>query len=140
MKVFLDTNVIIDFYDRRKEYFLPASIIMDIAFRKRIQLLVSTVSFVNAFYLLRKSYRKEELYRAMGSLARLCNITPVNEQMVKACLEERANDFEDAIQCQSAQAMNADVIVTRNKKDFLQFGVKVQTPTEFLNAFFDEQD
>lgn len=51
MKVFLDTNVIIDFYNRREEFFRPAALIMDLALRKEIELAVSSLSFVTAFYL-----------------------------------------------------------------------------------------
>lgn len=40
MNVFLDTNIIIDFYDRRENFFLPASIIIDLAYREKITLLV----------------------------------------------------------------------------------------------------
>ena len=36
MKVFLDTNVIIDFYAQREEFYRPASIIIDLAKRKEI--------------------------------------------------------------------------------------------------------
>ena len=32
MKVFLDTNVVIDFYDKRGEFFYPAAIIFDLAY------------------------------------------------------------------------------------------------------------
>lgn len=99
---------------------------------------MSAISFVNAFYILRKSYDKEELYNAMSSLAKLCTITPTDEEMVNDCLKIKAEDFEDAIQVKSAQAMKADVIVTRNKKDFILFNLKVQAPEEFLDDYFKE--
>ena len=62
MKVFLDTNVIIDFYAQRESFFRPAAIIVDLAMRGNIELCVSSLSFVNAFYVLRKTYQVEELY------------------------------------------------------------------------------
>lgn len=136
MNVFLDTNVIIDFYDRRREFFHPAAVIMDMGFKGDIRLVVSAVSFVNAFYLLRKSYPKDELYNAMNMLSRLCTITPINGSIVKECLALQADDFEDAIQFKSARTGDVDVIVTRNKQDFASFDIKVQTPIEFLNDYF----
>lgn len=40
MKVFLDTNIIIDFYDKRGEFYYPAAIIFDLAYKGKIQLYV----------------------------------------------------------------------------------------------------
>jgi hypothetical protein len=39
-------------------------------------------------------------------------------------------DFEDAVQCYTAVACNADVIVTRNIKDFAASPLLVKTPVE----------
>ncbi len=136
MKVFVDTNVIIDFYDRRPDFYLPAAKIFDLTKQGNIQIAVSTTSFVNAFYLLRKSYSAEELYNLLDGLSKLCIITPVDEKVIKESLRLRRKDFEDTVQYESAQAVNADVIVTRNKKDFENLGVNVMTPIEFLNDFF----
>ena len=41
MKVFLDTNVIIDFYAQRESFFRPAAIIVDLAMKGNIELCVS---------------------------------------------------------------------------------------------------
>ena len=46
MKVFLDTNIIIDFYDKRGEFYYPAAIIFDLAYKGKIQLYVSATTFV----------------------------------------------------------------------------------------------
>ena len=46
MKVFLDTNIIIDFYARREEFFRPASIIFDLAYHGNISIYVSSLTFI----------------------------------------------------------------------------------------------
>ena len=48
MKVFLDTNVIIDFYAQRDDFFRPAAIIIDLAIKKQLELCVSSLSFYNS--------------------------------------------------------------------------------------------
>ena len=78
MKVFLDTNIVIDFYDQRGEFYYPAAVIFDLAHKGKIQLYVSAITFVNAFFILRKSYSREELYQSMLGLASLCEITDVD--------------------------------------------------------------
>ena len=72
MKVFLDTNVILDFYDSNRGHYMPTAIVFDLAIKGEIQLAVCAQSFITAFYLLRKAYDKDELYRSMKSLFKLC--------------------------------------------------------------------
>lgn len=138
MKVFLDTNIVIDFYDKRGEFYYPAAIIFDLASKDKINLFVSAVTFVNAFFLLRKSYSHEELYKSMRELSTLCQITRVDSAIIRKCLEEERKDFEDGVQYESALINNVDVVVTRNIKDFLDFATNVQTPSEFLDSFFEK--
>ena len=135
MKVFLDTNVIIDFYARREDFFLPASIIIDMAYKKRIDIVVSSLTFVNAFFILRKTYNKESLYPKLRKLADICVITRIDEEIIKSCLQREVSDFEDAVQYTSSKTLDVDVIVTRDPKHYKEFDIKVQTPTEFLDDF-----
>ena len=78
MKVFLDTNIIIDFFDKRREHYLPASILFDLAMKGKLELMVCAQSFITAFYVLGKCYSKEELYMSMRSLYKLCGVSPVD--------------------------------------------------------------
>lgn len=54
MKVFLDTNVILDLLAKRIPFFEAAAEIMTLALEKRIELYVSSLSFVTVYYLLHK--------------------------------------------------------------------------------------
>lgn len=138
MKVFLDTNIIIDFYDEREDFFHPAALIIELAYQQKIQIAVSAITFVNAFYILRKSYEQKELYQAMKRLATLCIISPIDAEIINTCLDMQSKDFEDAVQYKSAQSIEADIIITRNKKDYKSFQITTQTPIEFLDSFFKE--
>lgn len=135
MKVFLDTNVVIDFYAKREDFFLPASVIIDLAHKKRIDIVVSSLTFVNAFFILRKTYHKDNLYSKLSKLAGICIITKIDEEIIKSCLQDEVADFEDAVQCASAKTADIDVIITRNPNHFKDFDVKIQTPSEFLDNF-----
>jgi len=139
MRVFLDTNIIIDFYALREQFYRPAATIIDLAERKEIEIAVSATTFVNAFYILRRQFNATELYRSMRSLAELCFITPTDKAIIEKALSLEWLDFEDCTQAISAQTINADVIVTRNAKDFESTTIKVQTPIDFLNTYFAEK-
>lgn len=132
MKVFLDTNIIIDFYDERPSFFDAAAQIIAMAYRKEIEIVVSATSFINAFCLLRKSYEHEDLVKAMSGLADLCTISDITKQMIKHCLNGMPIDFEDAMQMESAASERADLIVTRNVRHFKGGSIPVKTPVEFL--------
>lgn len=135
-KVFLDTNVVIDFYARREEFFKPAAVIIDLAVKGRVDVYVSSLTFVNAFYVLRKTYKVDDLYQKLQSLSELCHITTLDEDNIKYGLDNRSSDFEDTVQYVSAMSINPDVIITRNIKHFKNIDVYVDTPTDFLDRFF----
>lgn len=48
MKVFLDTNVILDFYDSNRGHYMPAAVVIDLAVKGKIQLAVCAQSFITA--------------------------------------------------------------------------------------------
>lgn len=98
MNVFLDTNVIIDFYARREDFFLPASIIIDLAYHKKISIFVSSLTFVNAYYILGRTYKIDSLLEKLESLAKLCHITSVDESTIKGAFTCEGPDFEDMVQ------------------------------------------
>ena len=139
MKAFLDTNIIIDFYDKRDQFYYPAAIIFDLAYKGKIQIYVSAITFVNAFFLLRKSYEREDLYQSMRGLASLCEITDVDKNIIRKSLEKERKDFEDSVQYESSLLHQVDVIITRNQKDFKDFANNVQSPKEFLDSFLPKR-
>lgn len=139
MTVFLDTNIILDFYDSDRGHYLPTAILFDLAFKRRIRLAICAQSFINAFYILRKSYAKDELYKNMRILYKLCNVSPVDALTIEKALNREGRDFEDTVQFFSSKASHTDVILTRDRKGFSEFDVKIMTAEEFLDEFFNEQ-
>ncbi len=135
MNVFLDTNVVIDFYARREDFFLPASIIIDLAYHEKISIYVSSLTFVNAYYILGRTYKIDSLLEKLESLAKLCHITSVDENTIKGAFTCEGPDFEDMVQYMSAAAINPDVIITRNTKHFTGVPAKVMTPSDFLDGY-----
>ena len=135
MKVFLDTNVILDFYDSKRGHYMPTAIVFDLAIKGEIQLAVCAQSFITAFYLLRKAYDKDELYRSMKSLFKLCQITSVDEQIIERALLREGYDFEDTVQYFSSKTIDADIILTRDSKGFNEYDIRHITAEEFLNEF-----
>ena len=59
MKVFLDTNIIIDVMERREPFFLQSANILELGYRKEISLYATSLSFINALYISRKNLGKD---------------------------------------------------------------------------------
>ena len=135
MKVFLDTNVIIDYFDRAREHYLPTTILFDLAMKGKLELVVCAQSFITAFYLLGKYFPKDELYANMRSLYKLCGVSPVDASLIEQALAHESIDFEDTVQYLSATTINADIIITRDKRGFNDFPIEHITVEQFLDKY-----
>lgn len=54
MKLFLDTNILIDILERREPFFLAATNLLELGKQKKVELFVSTLTMVNCVYIVRK--------------------------------------------------------------------------------------
>ncbi len=131
MKVFLDTNIVIDLLDKREPFYIDAVKLFTLAYQKKITLFVSPMTYATASYLLRK-HGKEGMRKLLNNFRQLSQITTADERVVDAALASSFDDYEDALQYYSALTRNADVIVTRNKKDFTSASIPVLSPAELL--------
>lgn len=135
MKVFLDTNVVIDFMAERQGY-PAAAALFELAANRELDLTYSALTVANAFYILRKQYTDIELAEAFEMQQSVAGVCGVSSQDVWKALEERWSDGEDAIQYHSALSSHADIIITHNTNDFQQSSLAVMTPEDFLDKYF----
>ena len=131
MKVFLDTNIVIDLLDKRESFYIDAVKLFTLAYQKKITLFVSPMTYATASYLLRK-HGKEGMRKLLNNFRQLSQITTADERVVDAALASSFDDYEDALQYYSVLTRNVDVIVTRNKKDFTSASIPVLSPAELL--------
>ena len=131
MKVFLDTNILMDFVENRecREY---AETIIELGKTGTIELFASYLSFANMGYILRRRSR-EERYRLLSNVRRIVKVLPCDGKQLDEALANPVNDYEDMLQYQCAIAAVCDVIVTNNKRDFYEFcKLPFLTSEEFL--------
>ena len=133
MKVFLDTNILIDFLAARQPFTEDAIALFQLADNGEIELMVSDLTIVNTIYVLRRMhYGLPEIYDSLDAIRPLLTITSMGQSVIDRCLQYRSDDFEDEMQYLSAVDANADYIITRNKKDFGFADNAVMTPQEFF--------
>lgn len=133
-KIFIDTNVLIDFVCCREEFLKAAKTIFLMGHEKEVELVISSLSFINTYYVgKRNKLPVEQLKHSLLMIATFVTISDIGRNDILASLTETEfKDFEDAVQYYSAKKWYADVIVTRNKKDFQNADIPVLTPDEFL--------
>ena len=136
-KLFLDANVVVDFLcERGDEFYLPAARLMVKSYNKEIELCCSTLTMATASYFMEKGkIDHAEIFHKISDMISICELVCIDRGVVEKALSSEFTDFEDAMQYFSAEKFGADIIITRNKKDFRNAQLPVYTPKEYLEMF-----
>ena len=131
--IFIDTDVIIDFLVDRKPHSREAAIIFTLIEQKKLKGYLSSLTFSNLYYVLRKVESHSKVIAKLDSISRLLTILKVDQQTIKNAIESGFSDFEDSIQYNCAlEYEKIDVLITRNIKDYKSSEIPVMTPAEYL--------
>lgn len=137
LNVFIDTNIFLDYIEKRPIGVREAIAIFKLAALNDIHLLVSDLTIANIKYCTRKSLPLSEFYRVIRLGMELFSIVPVGEWAINQAISIEAKDFEDALQYFSAEQAGADCIVTRNIVDFnFVTNIEILEPEDFLRKYF----
>jgi len=136
MKVFLDTNILLD-YGQVRDDFNYAKVIMELGERNEIELYASYLSYANMGYILRH-YPREDMWALIRDMREGIHILPNGSAQLDSTLDHApVKDYEDLLQYQCAIEGGCDMIVTNNKRDFLEFStIPMYTSKEFLLYYF----
>lgn len=142
MKVFLDTNIILDILLEREGYEDSVELFR-LQEDGRLSLAVSILTMANAAFVYRKTVGQNAVIPNLKYLSALTEVLPMDQDTLQQALYLRGDDFEDILQyCCAAQGA-CDAIVTRNGKDFiirsglkpLEAMIPVYSPSGFLGAW-----
>ena len=131
-KVFVDTNIILDWLGRREPYFKFAEALFKKGENDEIEILVSTMSYISTEYILRKQIGKEKTKLALTGIKTISNVCQSGQKEIDLALVSSMKDFEDAFQYYTALNNSASIIITRNPKDFAKAALPVMNAEEFL--------
>jgi predicted nucleic acid-binding protein len=130
--VFVDTDVVLDLLARREPFYFPAARLFSMAERGTLIASVSSLSFANLHYILRKETSGRRAIEILKLLQEVVTVLPVDGKTVSAALNAGFTDFEDALQYHSALAAKVPVLVTRNVKHYRKPAIRVCTAEEYL--------
>ena len=133
-RIFIDTNILLDFLARRGDFFIPAWNVISRS-KRGDNILVSALSFATASYVLEAHHKKspETIKTLIDDFVKTSSITPIDSQTIDESIASEFNDFEDAMQYYSALREGADLIITRNKEDYMAAKIPVYEPQEYLD-------
>lgn len=131
IKIFLDTNILVDLIADRKPFSKQAIEIFKSTEKNKAQLYTSSHSIATTHYLLKKYIEEKELRKIILNLLEFINVIPVDIDVLKKGLRSNHKDFEDAVQILCASSITGiNFIVTKNTKDFKTSEISVLTPDE----------
>lgn len=138
VKVFLDTNIVMDFLEKERNRHLISSAIIRECLLGNIKGCISETVVTNCSYLLRKTYSQNQLNEIFSNFSIYFKFLGLNNLSIQKACKVNIRDLEDAILYQLAFENSCQYFITTNTKDFISISqpqLKVVTPEEFLEIF-----
>jgi len=133
-RIFVDTDVILDFLMKREPFHLASAGIFELAKNGEVALAASASCFTDIFYIFRKIAGNDKAKQAINLLLIYVEVLEVNSNIIKKSTESLFEDFEDAVQYFTALNSKMDVLLTRNITDYVLDDIPVMKPDEFLKS------
>ena len=132
MKVYLDTNILIDFVCKRVPFYEDAKRLFALGSIGQFDLVTSSLSIVNTIYIGRK-YELPIVKQRIKSILSFVTVCDLQADVVIKSLDSDWQDYEDSVQSMTAMDTFANCIITRNKKDFRKSVIPVYTIDELMS-------
>lgn len=132
MTLLIDTNILLDVLLDRTEFVKASSMVWKLCETEQAEGCISTLSFANIMYIMRKQLTPAQIEEVFGQLKLIFSFAALNAAVLSKAVNMKWDDFEDAIQSATAESIHADYIITRNLKDFSQSKVTALLPDELL--------
>jgi predicted nucleic acid-binding protein len=135
MKIFLDTNILIDLVADRTPFSNWAYKIFEEQKKGRWELITTANSILTTFYIVEKQIGKKKSLRIISILLKRLTINSISKSHLYSAMVGPFADYEDAVLHQCAtEIQSLDYIITRNKKDFRKSEIPILSSEElFIN-------
>jgi predicted nucleic acid-binding protein len=132
VNVLIDTDVLIDLALARKPHDEPAADLLDALERRRASGFLAWHSASNFYYLVAPKRGNDAARTFLLDLMRFVEIAPTTTKSLRQAGHLNLRDFEDAMQVAAAMACGADLIATRNHRDYAGAPIRAAAPGEIL--------
>ncbi len=136
MKIFLDTNVLLDHALRRDGFFEDAKSVIKLCLATGNDGYIAFHSITNMYYIMNRSMKSSEVESYITALCGWVHLGPASLDSVREGII-LAGDLEDHLQWISARDACCDVLVTRDPRGFVgaDESLEILAPGDFLSRF-----
>lgn len=135
MKLFVDSDVILDLLAKREPHYIHAAKLFTLIDQKKIRAYTSPIVFANLHYILKKMSSNKAALRNLRKLKTFLRILPTDERVIEQSLNSEFRDFEDAIQYFTSVNNGINLIITRNTSDYKISKISISTAEEFIKTW-----
>ncbi len=135
MRCLIDTNIFLDVILERKEFMVDSEKVINIfeIYEKIHTGFLSSSILTDIYYIGKRKLSDIEMRKHLSDILLTFNLSDIDLQSAQKALFSSFDDFEDAVQNYSAMNADCDLIITRNKDDYIHSELEVMTPTEFIS-------
>jgi predicted nucleic acid-binding protein len=147
MKVFLDTNLFLEYFEQRREYQAVSQLLSAVEDGK-VKSVVSVGCLYTLAYLVRVELKRQGIHRPEQTLRLRSTLNTVMSMVTAVGLSHKRlslginalsfDDVEDSFQHQCAIQNKCDAFVTINLRDYSNADtskMKILSPTEFVEKY-----
>ena len=128
--IYVDVNILMDVVSRRNGW--KESIkILNSARKKDHEFCISSLSVYILHVIIGNALIENEKRETISDIIKDLIVLSLDSDIIEKSLISDFNDFEDAIQYETANKNNCSVIITRNELDFLKSDIQIWTPEDF---------
>jgi predicted nucleic acid-binding protein len=133
-KVFVDSDIVLDLLSARQPHYKFAAELFSLADQNSIKVYITSLTFANVNYILSKQLSPGQARKMLLTFKTIVNVLAVNDKIIELALLSNFQDFEDAIQYNTAIENSITTLLTRNLKDYKKAEITILTAQQYLKA------
>jgi predicted nucleic acid-binding protein len=135
MRLLLDTNILLDVILTGRSGNATSTGILNLCEQGTHLGLVAWQTLPTLSYYHQKGHTHQETWDMLRDLLGFLEVPTVGKADVLKAWSYGLTDFEDALQVACGEADQADIIITRNIRDFVASPIRACTPEEFFAQY-----
>lgn len=132
MRVFLDTNILLDIVEQRMPHYTASQAVLDECDQRGFEIFVAWHGLATVFYITAKKRGEPYAMQMIRDLLSWATVATVGQDEAQEALGYGITDYEDALIAAAASAANSDWLITRDETGFSKGPVPAVNPTDFI--------
>ena len=130
-RIFLDTNVILDFFLEREPFYYDALKLWAACEEGAVDGYVSALTINNVHYIAQRIKNPTTAMIAVRGILDVFNVVPLDKELLRRAADLHDRDYEDDIQLQSAVKAGCSHLFTRDPTHFHSKANAIVPPSSF---------